>query len=121
MDHNCKNFDVCVKTTDKRLDLCSHCYWTFHELLNFNGFENNAVLTFGTSVECLVLTLCVQSVSKYFAEISALYVEEGIQRLHKMYNTTQTHIQMLPITRVTDVPPAAERNKKYVLCVPTHE
>ena len=43
MDHNCKNFDVCGKTTDKRLDLCSHCYWTFHE-----------VLTFGTSVECPV-------------------------------------------------------------------
>jgi len=43
MDHNCKNFDVCGKTTDTRLDLCGPCYWMFHE-----------VLTFGTSVDCPV-------------------------------------------------------------------
>ena len=41
MDHNCKNFDVCGKITDTRLDLCGSCYWEFHE-----------VLTFGTSVDC---------------------------------------------------------------------
>ena len=43
MDHNCKNFEVCGNTTDTRLDLCSNCYWMFHE-----------VLTFGTSVDCPV-------------------------------------------------------------------
>ena len=54
-------------------------------------------------------------------EISALYVEERIQRLYKRYNKTQTLIQMLPITHVTDFPPAVERTKKYVLLPSEHE
>jgi hypothetical protein len=49
MDHNCKNFEVCGKITDTRLDLCSTCYWTFHEVLTFDHSVNECPI-------CLELT-----------------------------------------------------------------
>ena len=43
MDINCKNFLVCGKKMDPRMDTCGPCYWEFHE-----------VLTFDTSVDCSI-------------------------------------------------------------------